>query len=80
MEHLWLALIPVVVGAALALPLGYLAARKRCSYQPVNNGGAIIYSIPSLALFLMIPPHHRGRASCPPSTCWSACPSTRWPC
>ena len=24
-EHLWLALIPVVVGAALSLPLGYLA-------------------------------------------------------
>jgi osmoprotectant transport system permease protein len=54
-QHLWLALIPVVVGAVLALPLGYLAVRRRSSYQPINNVGALIYSIPSLALFLMIP-------------------------
>jgi osmoprotectant transport system permease protein len=54
-QHLWLSLIPIVVGAALALPLGYFAVRKRVFYQPVNNVGAIIYSIPSLALFLMIP-------------------------
>ncbi len=54
-QHLWLSLIPVVVGAALALPVGYLAVRKRALYQPVVNTGAVIYSIPSLALFLMIP-------------------------
>ena len=54
-EHLWLALIPVVVGAALSLPLGYLAVRRRSLYQPVVNVGAVLYSIPSLALFLMIP-------------------------
>jgi osmoprotectant transport system permease protein len=56
LQHLWLSLIPVVVGAVLALPLGYLAVRKRAFYQPVVNTGAVIYSIPSLALFLMIPP------------------------
>ena len=55
-QHLWLSLIPVLVGAVLALPLGYLAVRKRAFYQPVVNTGAVIYSIPSLALFLMIPP------------------------
>jgi len=55
LQHLWLSLIPVAVGAVLALPLGYLAVRKRAFYQPVVNIGAIIYSIPSLALFLMIP-------------------------
>jgi osmoprotectant transport system permease protein len=55
-QHLWLSLIPVVVGALLALPVGYLAVRRRRLYQPVVNAGAIIYSIPSLALFLMIPP------------------------
>ena len=55
LEHLWLALIPVVVGAALALPLGYLAMRRPSLYQPVVNVGAVLYSIPSLALFLMIP-------------------------
>jgi osmoprotectant transport system permease protein len=48
-------LIPVVVGALLALPLGYLAVRRRSLYQPIVNVGGVIYSIPSLALFLMIP-------------------------
>ncbi len=54
-EHLWLSLIPVVVGALLALPLGYLAVRRPTLYQPVVNLGGLIYSIPSLALFLLIP-------------------------
>lgn len=54
-QHLWLALIPIVVGAALALPVGYLAVRRRSLYQPIVNAGAVIYSVPSLALFLMIP-------------------------
>jgi osmoprotectant transport system permease protein len=54
-QHLWLSLIPVVVGALLALPVGYLAVRRRGLYQPIVNVGGVIYSIPSLALFLMIP-------------------------
>jgi osmoprotectant transport system permease protein len=54
-QHLWLSLVPVVVGALVALPLGYLAVRRRSLYQPINNVGGIIYSIPSLALFLIIP-------------------------
>jgi osmoprotectant transport system permease protein len=54
-QHIWLALAPVVLGSLLALPLGYLAVRKPLLYQPVVNVGGIIYSIPSLALFLMIP-------------------------
>jgi osmoprotectant transport system permease protein len=55
LQHVWLSLLPVVVGAALALPVGYLAVRYRALYQPVVNLGGIIYSIPSLALFLMLP-------------------------
>src|SRR3954451_943099 len=54
-QHIWLALAPVVLGTLLALPFGYLAVRKPLLYQPVVNVGGIIYSIPSLALFLMIP-------------------------
>jgi len=54
-QHIWLALAPVVLGSLLALPFGYLAVRKPLLYQPVVNVGGIIYSIPSLALFLMIP-------------------------
>lgn len=54
-QHMWLAFVPIVVGALLSLPLGYLAVRRRSLYQPINNAGGIVYSIPSLALFLMIP-------------------------
>ena len=54
-QHVWLALLPVVIGAALALPVGYLAVRYRRLYQPIVNLGGLIYSIPSLALFLMLP-------------------------
>jgi osmoprotectant transport system permease protein len=54
-QHLWLSLIPVIVGAVLALPAGYLAVRRRSLYQPIVNLGGIIYSIPSLALFAVIP-------------------------
>jgi osmoprotectant transport system permease protein len=56
LQHVWLALVPVVVGAALALPFGYCAVRYPRLYQPIVNVGGIIYSIPSLALFLILPP------------------------
>lgn len=55
LQHLWLAFIPIVVGAVLALPVGYLAVRRRWLYQPIVNLGGIVYSIPSLALFVLIP-------------------------
>lgn len=54
-QHLWLALIPVVVGAVLSLPVGYFAVRFRGLYQPIVNLGGLAYSIPSLALFAVIP-------------------------
>ena len=54
-QHVWLALLPVAIGAVLALPVGYLAVRYPRLYQPVVNLGGLIYSIPSLALFLMLP-------------------------
>jgi osmoprotectant transport system permease protein len=55
LQHVWLSLLPVVIGAVLALPVGYLAVRYRVLYQPVVNLGGLIYSIPSLALFLILP-------------------------
>jgi osmoprotectant transport system permease protein len=54
-QHVWLSLLPVLVGAVLALPVGYLAVRYPRLYQPVVNLGGVIYSIPSLALFLTLP-------------------------
>jgi osmoprotectant transport system permease protein len=54
-QHIWLSLLPVVFGAVLALPIGYLAVRYRWLYQPVVNTGGVLYSIPSLALFVVLP-------------------------
>jgi osmoprotectant transport system permease protein len=54
-QHVWLSLLPVLIGAVLALPVGYLAVRYPRLYQPVVNLGGVIYSIPSLALFLTLP-------------------------
>jgi len=54
-QHVWLSLVPVLIGALLALPVGFLAVRRRSLYQPIVNLGGIIYSVPSLALFAVIP-------------------------
>jgi osmoprotectant transport system permease protein len=54
-QHIWLSLVPVVIGALLALPAGYLAVRRPGLYQPIVNVGGVIYSIPSLALFVILP-------------------------
>jgi osmoprotectant transport system permease protein len=54
-EHVWLSLVPVLIGALLSLPFGYFAVRYPRSYQPIVNAGGVIYSIPSLALFVILP-------------------------
>jgi osmoprotectant transport system permease protein len=54
-QHVYLSLLPVLFGTLLALPVGYLAVRRPALYQPIVNAGGVIYSIPSLALFLIIP-------------------------
>ena len=54
-QHIWLSLLPVVIGTALAVPFGYLAVRRARLYQPIVNVGGVIYSIPSLALFVILP-------------------------
>jgi osmoprotectant transport system permease protein len=54
-EHLYLALLPVVIGLALALPLGVLAARFPRLYPPMLAASGVLYSIPSLALFVVLP-------------------------
>ena len=52
---LWLATLPVVVGLALALPVGWVAYRYKWSYPPIVSGAGLLYTIPSLALFVTLP-------------------------
>jgi osmoprotectant transport system permease protein len=51
----WLALVPVAVGLALSLPLGWLASRYRWGYPPIVTLGGVLYTIPSIVLFLALP-------------------------
>ncbi|MBU2670354.1 ABC transporter permease [Actinoplanes bogorensis] len=54
-QHIALALIPVVLGFLLALPIGYLGVRFPWLYHPLVNVAGVLYSIPSLALFVFLP-------------------------
>ncbi|UKA61736.1 ABC transporter permease [Arthrobacter sp. FW306-04-A] len=55
-EHLILALIPMVLGLLIAVPLGQLARRNRTLRTVVTTGSSLLYTIPSLALFIILPP------------------------
>ncbi|MCO8274147.1 ABC transporter permease [Actinoplanes sp. TRM 88003] len=54
-QHIWLALLPVVLGFLIALPIGYLGVRFPWLYHPLVNVAGVLYSIPSLALFVFLP-------------------------
>ncbi|MET8809763.1 ABC transporter permease subunit [Streptomyces sp. NPDC004546] len=52
---IWLAALPVVIGLALALPCGWIAHRHRAVRTPLTSGLGVLYTIPSLVMFLVIP-------------------------
>lgn len=54
--HTWLSVVPVLAGLVIALPLGWLANRYRWSYPPIMTVTGLLYTIPSIALFVLIPP------------------------
>jgi osmoprotectant transport system permease protein len=51
----WMAGLPLIVGLALALPIGWSAYRYRWSYPPVVTGAGLLYTIPSIVLFFTLP-------------------------
>jgi len=53
--HAYLAVVPLVVGLALAVPLGWLATRFPRLYTPLITASGLLYTIPSLALFVLMP-------------------------
>jgi osmoprotectant transport system permease protein len=55
LEHLAFALPPVVLGLLLAVPLGWLANRTRTGRTVVINVAGLLYTVPSLALFVILP-------------------------
>lgn len=55
-EHIWLSAIPIVLGGLLSLPIGWLAHRFARLRGLILSVVGILYTIPSLALFVLIPP------------------------
>ena len=55
-QHTLLAGIPLIVGLILALPLGWAARRYTKTYGFLIAGSGLLYTIPSLALFLLLLP------------------------
>jgi osmoprotectant transport system permease protein len=52
---IWLAVIPVAIGLAVAMPLGWVAWRFRWSYAPITSVAGLLYTIPSLVLLIVLP-------------------------
>lgn len=55
-QHIQLTLIAVLVGLAIAVPLGLVAWRSRLVRGPIFSLTGILYTIPSLALFAFLLP------------------------
>ncbi|MFC0624692.1 ABC transporter permease [Kribbella deserti] len=54
-EHIYLAVLPVLFGLLIAVPLGYLATRHSWLANPLVALGGVLYSLPSIALFIVLP-------------------------
>jgi osmoprotectant transport system permease protein len=53
--HVWLSALPVLLGLVISLPLGWLARRYRWLYAPLVSISGLLYTIPSIALFVILP-------------------------
>lgn len=53
--HTVLAALPLVIGLLLAVALGWLARRFPVLRTPIIAGTGLLYTIPSLALFILMP-------------------------
>jgi osmoprotectant transport system permease protein len=54
-EHVMLSLVPVVIGVVIAVPLGWLANRSAPARTVLIPASGLLYTIPSLALFVLLP-------------------------
>ncbi len=54
-RHAYLAVLPLVIGLALAVPLGWLARSVSWLRAPLVAGTGLLYTLPSLAVFILLP-------------------------
>ena len=55
LRHVWLSAVPIVLGFAIALPVGWYANRHPRLRGTLLSAGSVLYTIPSLPLFVIIP-------------------------
>jgi osmoprotectant transport system permease protein len=55
-QHVWLLVVPMVVGFVIAFALAVLAARRPGTVGPVTAITGLLYTIPSLAAFAVLIP------------------------
>jgi osmoprotectant transport system permease protein len=55
-EHIILTVLPVLFGAAIAFPLALLTIRYPRLYNPLLGVTGVLFTIPSLALFILLGP------------------------
>jgi osmoprotectant transport system permease protein len=53
-SHLYLALLPVVFGIVVAVPVGIMCVRWRWTWPPILSLTSLFYAMPSLALYLVL--------------------------
>jgi osmoprotectant transport system permease protein len=53
--HLRLSLVPVLIGLAIALPVGVLIQRRTLVRRMLSLTAGVVFTIPSLALFVLLP-------------------------
>jgi len=54
-SHVWLSGLPLILGLVIALPLGWAARRWSRVYPVLISTSGLLYTIPSLALFIIMP-------------------------
>lgn len=56
LQHVWLTVLAVGIGLVISFPLAILAHRHRRLYPPIAWVTGLLYTIPSLALFVILIP------------------------
>lgn len=55
LAHLWLTVLPTVLGLLVAVPLGWWAQQMPRWYPLIVGTSGLLYTVPSLALFVLLP-------------------------
>jgi osmoprotectant transport system permease protein len=54
-EHLLISLLPVIIALIASVPLGWLANRSRAARAILIPSAGVLYTLPSLVLFIVLP-------------------------